>query len=51
MSSAWAGDVDGDGESAKFWLTVLTELRNRAVRNVFFVVCDGLKGLCAGSPR
>jgi putative transposase len=39
----WAGD--GDGESAKFWLAVLTELRNRGVRDIFFVVCDGLKGL------
>ena len=39
----WAGD--GDGESAKFWLQVLTELKNRGVRDVFFVVCDGLKGL------
>jgi hypothetical protein len=26
----WAGD--GDGESAKFWLAVLTELKNPAVR-------------------
>ena len=39
----WAGD--GDGESAKFWLAVLTELRNRGVKDIFFVVCDGLKGL------
>jgi putative transposase len=39
----WAGD--GDGESAKFWLAVLTDLKNREVRDVFFVVCDGLKGL------
>ena len=39
----WAGD--GDGESAKYWLAVLTELRNRGVQDVFFVVCDGLKGL------
>jgi transposase-like protein len=39
----WAGD--GDGESAKFWLAVLTELKNRGVHDVFFVVCDGLKGL------
>jgi transposase-like protein len=39
----WAGD--GDGESAKFWLAVLTELKNRGIRDVFFVVCDGLKGL------
>ena len=33
------------GESAKFWLQVLTELENRGVENIFFVVCDGLKGL------
>lgn len=39
----WAGD--GDGESAKFWMSVLTEIRNRGVQDVFFVVCDGLKGL------
>jgi putative transposase len=39
----WAGD--GDGESAKFWLAVLTELRNRGVKDIFYVVCDGLKGL------
>jgi putative transposase len=26
-------------------MAVLTELRNRGVRDVFFVVCDGLKGL------
>jgi putative transposase len=39
----WAGD--GDGESAKFWMAVLTDLRNRGIKDVFFVVCDGLKGL------
>ena len=39
----WAGD--GDGESAKFWYAVLTDLKSRGVRDVFFVVCDGLKGL------
>jgi transposase-like protein len=31
--------------SAKFWMSVLTDLRNRGIRDVFFVVCDGLKGL------
>ena len=36
---------DGDGESAKFRLAVLTELKNRGVKDIFFVVCDGLKGL------
>jgi len=38
----WAGD---GGEGAKFWLQVLTELRNRGVADVCMVVCDGLKGL------
>ena len=39
----WAGT--GGGESAKFWMNVLTDLKNRGVVEVFFVVCDGLKGL------
>jgi putative transposase len=38
----WAGS---GGEGAKFWMAVLTELRNRGVKDTFFVVCDGLKGL------
>ena len=38
----WAGQ---GGEGAKFWMSVLTDLRNRGLRDVFFVVCDGLKGL------
>jgi putative transposase len=33
------------GEGAKYWLGVLTELRNRGVEDVCIVVCDGLKGL------
>jgi putative transposase len=32
-------------EGAKFWLGVLTEIRNRGVNDVCIVVCDGLKGL------
>ena len=32
-------------EGAKFWLNVLTEIRNRGVADVCIVVCDGLKGL------
>lgn len=38
----WAGQ---GGEGAKFWMAVLTDLRNRGVNDSFFVVCDGLKGL------
>jgi putative transposase len=33
------------GEGAKFWMSVLLDLKNRGVRDVFFLVCDGLKGL------
>ena len=38
----WAGT---GGEGAKFWMAVLTDLKNRGVNDSFFVVCDGLKGL------
>src|SRR5215212_1367149 len=38
----WAGT---GGEGAKFWMSVLIDLKNRGVRDVFFLVCDGLKGL------
>jgi len=38
----WAGD---GGEGAKFWLAVLTEVKNRGVADVCIAVCDGLKGL------
>ena len=34
----------GASEGAKFWLNVLTELRNRGVKDVFLVCVDGLKG-------
>jgi putative transposase len=42
----WAGE-HGDGEGAKYWLRVLTEIKNRGVADVCLVVCDGLKGLPA----
>jgi putative transposase len=38
----WAGD---GGEGAKYWLHVLTEVKNRGVGDVCIVVCDGLQGL------
>lgn len=38
----WAGD---GGEGAKYWLAVLTEIKNRGTGDVCIVVCDGLKGL------
>jgi transposase-like protein len=39
----WVGPTGG--ESAKFWLGVFTELRNRGVGDVLLLCCDGLKGL------
>jgi transposase-like protein len=38
----WAGD---GGEGAKYWLHVLTELKNRGTGDVLMIVCDGLTGL------
>jgi putative transposase len=40
----WAGE-HGDREGAKYWLRVLPEIKNRGVRDVCMLVCDGLKGL------
>ena len=40
----WAGE-HGDGEGAKFWLRVLTDIKNRGTLDVCMIVCDGLKGL------
>jgi putative transposase len=34
----------GASEGAKFWLNVLTELRNRGVKDVYLAWVDGLKG-------
>ncbi len=42
MLGLWAGD---GGEGAKFWLHVLTEIKNRGAGDALMVVCDGLKGL------
>ncbi|MGH9290713.1 MAG: IS256 family transposase [Acidimicrobiales bacterium] len=37
----WLGKGD---EGAKFWLGLLTELRNRGVKDVLIACCDGLTG-------
>lgn len=39
----WVGA--STGESAKFWMSVLSELRNRGVKDVCILCCDGLTGL------
>ena len=33
-----------ENEDAKFWLSVMTELRNRGVQDILIAVVDGLKG-------
>lgn len=35
----------GENEGAKFWLYVLTELKNRGMEDIFILCADGLKGL------
>jgi len=37
----WIAETEG----ARFWLGILTELKNRGVEDIFFVCCDGLTGL------
>jgi putative transposase len=36
----WVGEAEG----AKFWLSVLTELKNRGVQDILIACVDGLKG-------
>jgi putative transposase len=40
----WTGPQGQHAEGAKFWLQVLTELKNRGVADVFIACIDGLKG-------
>ncbi len=35
----------GEAESAKFWLSVLNELKNRGVKDIFVLCADGLSGI------
>jgi transposase-like protein len=39
----WVGPTGG--ESAKYWMGPLTDLKNRGVNDVLILCCDGLKGL------
>jgi len=36
----WVGEAEG----AKFWLSVLTELKNRGLQDILIAAVDGLKG-------
>ncbi len=35
----------GENEGAKYWLSVINELKNRGLEDIFLVCADGLKGL------
>lgn len=39
----WIGP--GEGEGARFWMSVLAELKNRGIADVLICCCDGLSGL------
>jgi transposase-like protein len=52
LESHWRGNgivlgiwASPSSEGAKYWLSVLTDMKNRGVADTFFLVCDGLKGL------
>jgi transposase-like protein len=38
----WIGEAESEG--AKFWLKVLTELKNRGLKDILIACCDGLTG-------
>lgn len=38
----WIGEADAEG--AKFWLKVLTDLKNRGLKDILIACCDGLLG-------
>jgi putative transposase len=41
----WAAEAEG----AKFWMRVVTELKNRGVSDIFIACVDGLKGFPEGA--
>ena len=38
----WIGEAEAEG--ARFWLRVLTELKNRGLKDILIACCDGLTG-------
>ena len=49
-----APETQTAGEGARFWNSVMTDLRNRGVRDILIACCDGLPGfedaICAAFP-
>lgn len=39
----WIGEAEAEG--SKFWLRILTELKNRGLKDILIACCDGLIGL------
>gem|GEM_PF-4930689 len=35
----------GEKETAKFWLSILTDLKNRGVQDILILCCDELAGI------
>ena len=42
LMGLWVGEAETEG--AKFWLKVLTDLKNRGLRDILIACCDGLNG-------
>ncbi|CAN5839877.1 IS256-like element ISSod18 family transposase [soil metagenome] len=42
LMGLWIGEAETEG--AKFWLKVLTDLKNRGLKDILIACCDGLKG-------
>lgn len=47
MLGLWVGEAEG----ASFWLSVLTELKNRGVQDILIACVDGTKGFRRRSNR
>ena len=42
LLGVWIGEAEAEG--AKFWLKVLTDLKNRGLKDILIACCDGLVG-------
>ena len=42
LMGLWIGEAETEG--AKFWLKVLTDFKNRGLKDILIACCDGLKG-------
>lgn len=47
LDTRTSGCMIGENESARFWLSVMNDLKNRGVKNVYVFCVDGLAGFRA----